>query len=147
MEWDLMTQETNELLPTLEDWQERHSQFLAGLTNEQLEAYDKYCSTPSENEAASIITLRKLRDVLSEDERQTLRVLAQEKAFDWGPKAQELVNHQQSLEKQWEEAKQNARYKYQQTQLRRSQILQYYQHYQQQQSLRGIENAIRYQTR
>ena len=75
-EWDLMTQETNELLPTLEDWQERHSQFLAGLTNEQLEAYDKYCSTPSENEAASIITLRKLQDVLSEDESQTLRVLA-----------------------------------------------------------------------
>lgn len=149
-EWDVMLQETLELQPIIEDWTERHNQFLAGLTDEQLEAYDEYRSTSRSqiaSEAAKIITLRRFASLLSEDEWQTFQALAEESGFGWYPKAQELVNRQQSLEKQWEEAKQNARYEYQQSQLRRSQILQYYQHYQQQQSLSGIENAIRNQTK
>jgi len=147
-EWDIMLQETSELQPVVEDWLERHSQFLASLTNEQLRAYDEWCSETG-TEAAKLLKTRKLRSLMSDSEWQILTALAEESAYGWGPKAQNLVDRQQSLERQWEEAKQNARYEYQQSQLRQAQnqrmLQQYYQQQRLQQSLSGIENAIRNQ--
>lgn len=144
-EWNMLLRETSELQPIVKDWMEHHTQFLASLTDDQLEAYSEWRSASAADEATTLIKLRKLRDVLSEDELQTLLALVEESAYGWYPKLQELVNRQQRLEKQWEVARQNARYsEWRQTQNQRM-WQQYYQQQQLQQSLSGIENAIRNQ--
>jgi len=145
-EWDTTVQGINELSPVVDDWTERHTQFLFGLTADKLEVYAEFSKPGTEIEM--ILRAKRVRDILSEDERQALKVLVDEQII-WGPKLQYLIDQQQRLRKQFESLRQNVYYESQRRRAR-SQIMlqQYYQHYQQQQlqqSLIGIENAIRNQ--